>query len=116
MFFYRTHSEIEYLTTISGIPANVIDSWAALNIVTSEELVWQKAQIRVKLRYIRETGQFWDRCGEEHRWSSRWGRTIRSQALNVFVVRERFVSNPYPEVSPYCQRIEVPRGCNVNAP
>lgn len=41
------------------------------------------------------------------------GRCIPSHALHVFPVRDSFVVNPFTEVTPNCQLIELPRECGV---
>ena len=72
--------------------------------------------MRVDFRYIRRTGFFWDGCGGERRWRSRYGLAIPSHALNLFAVRNRFAANAYLKVTPYWQSMEVPRGCHVKLP
>lgn len=89
------------LRWLNGIPSSKIDKWSGMEFVARDACLWRKVQLLVDFRYIQKRGAFWDGSNEKRRWNSRWGCTKPSYAFHVFVIRDSFITNGFPEVTLY---------------
>lgn len=90
-----------------------IEGRYGIELVKHESWVWNKAQLGVHFRYIRNCAAFRGVYNKKLTWCSRLGQDMPRQTLPLFAVRDIFVANAFPEMTPYCERIQVPCGCRV---
>lgn len=59
MFLFRTCTEREYLTNISAIPAETLETWRGTTGVNRAAYCWPKPLLVAEFRYLRKQSRYW---------------------------------------------------------
>lgn len=117
MFVYRTNGEVEYLRRLNVLPDILLEEWRGQSAVAPAALCFPRPQLVKEFRFSRKQGSYWTAfVRNERRSRSKYGVAVPYQCLNTFGLKGEYFQRAFPRLNQAWQRIEVPRGCNVELP